>query len=104
MSTAKRLQWADEDLTEPNMERAPWCLLVQTDDPDDPDIVGPFATYEEAKSWAENYYALGGVDIRAMCTPEAELAWWRAKEENRREKKAFLRRYFPDQVRNGGDA
>ena len=38
-------------------ERLPWCLVVPLPGyPDDLDIVGPFASYEEAKDWLENYY------------------------------------------------
>jgi hypothetical protein len=41
----------DHCLAEVLLERSPWCMLVPTSDPTDPDIIGPFWTYENAKHW-----------------------------------------------------
>ena len=60
-------QPADFDPVEDALERSPWCLLVPTDYPDDPDIIGPFASYEEAQIWSRAYPRS---DIRKMASAE----------------------------------
>jgi hypothetical protein len=52
-------QTKDFDPVEDALERAPWCLLVPIPDFGftDPDIIGPFATYEEARNWSLSYLA-----------------------------------------------
>jgi hypothetical protein len=46
---------AEFDPVEDALERSPWCVLVATGYPDDPDIIGPFASYEEAQIWSLAY-------------------------------------------------
>lgn len=58
---------ADFNPVEDALERSPWCLLVPTGYPDDPDIIGPFPSYEEAKIWSRAY---PGSDLRKMASPE----------------------------------
>ena len=60
----------DFDPVEDALERAPWCLLVTIADFGftDPDIIGPFATYEEAHNWSLSY---PGAIIRTMITPSS---------------------------------
>ena len=58
---------ADYDPVDDALERAPWCLLVPTDYPDDPDIIGPFTSYGEAQIWSRAY---PGSDVRKMASPE----------------------------------
>lgn len=60
----------DFDPVEEALERSPWCLLVPTDDPYDPDIIGPFTSYEEAKIWSQTYR---GAVVRKMASPESEV-------------------------------
>ena len=55
------------DPVENALERSPWCLLVPTDCPGDPDIIGPFISYEEAKTWLGDY---PGAVLRKMASPE----------------------------------
>jgi hypothetical protein len=66
-------------------DRLPWCIVVPIKDKDtgqeysDPDIVGPFATYAEAKLWLKSYYnELGGMygrgELRCMISPALERA------------------------------
>jgi hypothetical protein len=67
------------------LDAAPWCLLVPSTLGDetpwyDPDIVGPFATSDEAEKWALSY---PGAIIRKMGSPEFEIACRREAEENR---------------------
>ena len=70
----------DFDPVEDALERSPWCLLVPTGYPDDPDIIGPFTSYEEAKIWSRTY---PGADVRKMASPEFEVLVRREWEEVR---------------------
>lgn len=68
----------DFDPIEDALERSPWCLLVPTDDPDDPDIIGPFTSGEEAKIWSQTY---PDAVIRKMVSPELDVLHRRENEE-----------------------
>jgi hypothetical protein len=68
----------DFNPVEDALERSPWCLLVPTEDPDDPDIIGPFSSAEEAKIWSRNY---PDAVVRAMASPELEVLLRREWEE-----------------------
>jgi hypothetical protein len=68
----------DFDPVEEALERSPWCLLVPTEDPDDPDIIGPFSSGEEAIIWSRNY---PGAIVRAMASPEFEVLLRVEREE-----------------------
>jgi hypothetical protein len=60
----------DFDPIEDALERCPWCLLVPTDCPDDPDIIGPFTSFEEAKIWSQTY---PDAVFRLMVSPELDV-------------------------------
>jgi hypothetical protein len=51
---------------------------VPTADPDDPDIIGPFTSFQEAKIWSESY---PGAVVRKMARPEFEVLICRECEE-----------------------
>jgi hypothetical protein len=68
----------DLDPVEDALERSPWCLLVRTGYPDDPDIIGPFSSYDEAKIWSRTY---PGAVVRKMASPEFEVLLRRECEE-----------------------
>jgi hypothetical protein len=55
------------DPVEDALERAPWCLLVPTGYPGDPNIIGPFNSYEEANIWSQTY---PDAVVRKMASPE----------------------------------
>jgi hypothetical protein len=57
----------ERDPSEEVLDRAAHCVLVPTDYPADPDIIGPFATYEEAEEWAQMFE---GGKVRVMAPPE----------------------------------
>ena len=61
----------DFDPVEEALNRSPWCLLVIWEDcPDDPDIIGPFDSAEEAEIWSRSYR---GAAVRLMNSPEFEI-------------------------------
>ena len=60
------------------LERSPWCLLVPTASPDDPDIIGPFTSFEDAEIWSRTY---PGAVIRKMVSAELEVLYRREREE-----------------------
>ena len=68
----------DLDPVEVALERSPWCLLVPTGYPDDPDIIGPFTSYDEAKAWSWTY---PGAVVRKMASLELEVLIRREFEE-----------------------
>src|SRR4051812_12093689 len=51
------VRWEDAKLdhcpNEIELEHAPFCIQVSTGYPTDPDIIGPFHTYEDAKAFAD---------------------------------------------------
>ena len=49
------VQGSMDDPTEVALQRCPWCLVVPTGYPDDPDIIGPFTSFEEAQIWSRDY-------------------------------------------------
>jgi hypothetical protein len=49
------VQGSMDDPTWVALQRCPWCLVVPTDCPDDPDIIGPFTSFEEAQIWSRAY-------------------------------------------------
>ena len=49
------VQGSMDDPTEVALQRCPWCLVVPTGYPDDPDIIGPFTSFEEAIIWSRAY-------------------------------------------------
>lgn len=68
------VRWHDEKLyhcpIEIETEHAPCCLLVPTGYPTDPDIIGPFDTYEDAKAFTEAHPEIcREAFIRCMATP-----------------------------------
>jgi hypothetical protein len=71
----------DFNPVEDALERAPWCLLVPIPDFGftDPDIIGPFATYEEAHNWSLSY---PGAIIRKMITPQFDVLCRRQEYED----------------------
>ena len=69
---------ADFDPVEAALQRSPWCLLVPTGDPDDPDIIGPFSSREEARIWS---LTCPGAVVLKMGSPEFEVLWGRQLEE-----------------------
>ena len=71
-------QPADFDPVEDALERSPWCLLVPTKYPGDPDIIGPFASGREALIWSRSY---PGAVVRKMASPEFEVLQRRELEE-----------------------
>jgi hypothetical protein len=70
---------SDFDPIDDALERSPWCLLVPTACPDDPNIIGPFASFEEAEIWSRTY---PGAIIRKMVSAELEVLYRREQEEN----------------------
>lgn len=60
----------DVDPVEDALKRCPWCLLVPTEYPDDPNIIGPFTSFEEAEIWSRSY---PGAVVRTMASPEFEV-------------------------------
>ena len=68
----------DFDPVEDALDRSPWCLLVPTGYPDDPNIIGPFASFEEAKIWSRTH---PGAVVRKMASPEFESLVRRESEE-----------------------
>jgi hypothetical protein len=55
-------------------EHASWCLQVPTDDPTDPDLIGPFDTYEDAKAFiAAHPERCREASFRCMATPAFEI-------------------------------
>lgn len=66
------------DPVEDALKRCPWCLLVPTDCPDDPNIIGPFDSFEEAETWSRSYpYSFA----RLLVSPEVEILIRRESEE-----------------------
>jgi hypothetical protein len=56
------------------IERAPFCLQVPTGDPTDPDLIGPFDTYEDAEAFAEAHpERCREAYFRCMATPALEI-------------------------------
>jgi hypothetical protein len=68
----------DFNPVEDAFERSQWCPLVPTECPDDPDIIGPFTSFEEAKTWSESY---PGAVVRKMASPEFEVLFRRECDE-----------------------
>ena len=68
---------SDFDPIEDALKRCQWCLVVPTDCPDDPNIIGPFTTFEEARIWLRAY---PDAIVRIMASPEFE-ALCRAESE-----------------------
>jgi hypothetical protein len=68
------VRWEDEKLfwcpAEIELEHVPFCLLVPTGYPADPDILGPFDTYQDAKAFTEAHpERCREAYIRCMATP-----------------------------------
>jgi hypothetical protein len=85
--------------------------LVPTSDPNDPDIIGPFYSFESAKHWqaklGKRYPCYLDAAIRTMATVETVIAIIQEHEDAPiyQQARAVLRRHFGNQVReNGGDA
>jgi hypothetical protein len=68
----------DLDPVEVALERSPWCLLVPTGYPGDPNIIGPFTSGAEAEIWSRTY---AGAVVRKMASPEFEVLLRRECEE-----------------------
>jgi hypothetical protein len=101
----------DFALSEILRERSPCCLLVPTSDPNDPDIIGPFYSFESARHWqaklGKRHRCYLDATIRAMSTVETVIAIIQEDEDApiHQQARAVLRRHFGNQVRkNGGDA
>jgi hypothetical protein len=72
------VRWEDEKLvhcpSELELEHAPYCLQVPTGDPRDPDLIGPFDTYSDAKAFTEAHpERCREARIRCMGTPAFEI-------------------------------
>jgi hypothetical protein len=72
------VRWEDEKLVhwpaEIEQEHASWCLHVPTGDPTDPDLIGPFDTYDDAKAFTEAHpERCREARIRCMGTPASEI-------------------------------
>ncbi len=53
---------------------APWCLQVPTGWPTDPDLIGPFDTYEDAEAFTEAHpERCREANIRCLATPAYEI-------------------------------
>jgi hypothetical protein len=86
----------DHDPVERAFERAPWCILIpamslpQGHELEavawaDPDIIGPFSTFEEAKAFVVRYpERCKRCDLRLMSTPETEALCVEEAELGRR--------------------
>ena len=99
------IEFLVHDEIEVGIELAQCCLLVPTKCPDDPDLIGPFNTYEEAAKWKAEHSArhprYRNADHRIMVPPEIETMGCRqveARREEIRKGKEILRRYFSDLV------
>ena len=72
------VRWEDEKLyhcpNEIELEHAPFCIQLSTGYPTDPDLIGPFDTYEDAKAFTEAHpERCRGAYIRTMITPAFEI-------------------------------
>ena len=72
------VRWEDKRLSlspiEIEIEHFPYCLQLPTGYPTDPDLTGPFDTYEDAKAFTEaNPERYGEAYIRCMATPASEI-------------------------------
>jgi hypothetical protein len=72
------VRWDDEKLchcpSEIETEHASWCLQVPTGDPTDPDLIGPFDTYQDAKAFTEAHpERCREARFRCMATPALEI-------------------------------
>ena len=72
------VRWEDEKLAhcpcEIEMEHAPWCLQLPTGYPADPDLIGPFDTYEDAKAFTEAHpERCRKAYFRCLATPAVEI-------------------------------
>jgi hypothetical protein len=81
------IEYLEHDEIEIGIELAPCCLLVPTEYPEDPDIVGPFTTYEEAEKWKMEHSVrhprYRKANIRKMVPPEIEAMCNREDEARR---------------------
>jgi hypothetical protein len=63
----KKLYWCPLEI---ETEHASFCILLSTGYPTDPDIIGPFDTYKDAKAFTEAHpETCRGAYIRCMATP-----------------------------------
>ena len=76
--TDKGAMTDDLDPIEDAIERSPWCVLVPTTCPDDPDIHGPFSSYKEAEAWSKTF---PDSIVRKMASPEFVALCRRQDEE-----------------------
>ena len=72
------VRWEDEKLyhcpIEIELEHAPYCLQLSSGYPTDPDLIGPFDTYEDAKAFTEAHpERFREAYIRCMATPAVEI-------------------------------
>jgi hypothetical protein len=72
------VRWEDQKLVhwpaEIEEEHASWCLQVPNGDPTDPDLIGPFDTYSDAKAFTEAHpERCREAYIRFMATPAFEI-------------------------------
>ena len=72
------MRWEDEKFNwcpnEIEMEHFPYCLQLPTGYPTDPDLIGPFDTYEDAKAFTEAHpERCREAYIRCMATPAFEI-------------------------------
>jgi hypothetical protein len=66
------------DPVEDALQRCRWCLIVLTEGPGDPNIVGPFDSAGEAEIWSRSYPRSF---VRLMASPEFESMLRRESEE-----------------------
>ena len=74
------VQGSMDDPTWVALQRCPWCLVVPTGYPDDPDIIGPFTSFEEAKIWSRAYPE---AFVRTIASPEFVILCRADEEEDK---------------------
>ena len=74
------VQGSMDDPTEVALQRCPWCLVVPTDCPDDPDIIGPFTSFEEAQIWSRDYPE---AFVQTLASPEFVILCRADEEEDK---------------------
>ena len=74
------VQGSMDDPTEVALQRCPWCLVVPTGYPDDPDIIGPFTSFEEAQIWSRDYPE---AFVRTIASPEFVILCRADEEEDK---------------------
>jgi hypothetical protein len=76
------MKTTNADPLEDALERAPWCLIVPIPEFGftDPEVIGPFASYEDARNWSLSY---PDAILRIMQTPEYVVLSRRQEEDDK---------------------